>query len=187
MWWGDPGPRWFRGPAAFDGGTGAAAPDPGADALRAGVPFAARTAVGVVPPPRRAVRARSPACSVVTPIGGGQYGSRSTTYWSRRSDGRPILRRRLPRRAPDRLRCEANAGQGSCRSVRPAHQLNDASRCRPVFGDYELFQTDPHWHDLLWFHECFHGGTGAGLGASHQTGWTGLVAECLLHRHDRVE
>ncbi|MGP0050996.1 MAG: hypothetical protein ACLPZR_19435, partial [Solirubrobacteraceae bacterium] len=38
------------------------------------------------------------------------------------------------------------------------------------------FQTDPHWHDLLLFHEYFHGDNGAGIGASHQTGWTGLVA-----------
>jgi hypothetical protein len=52
---------------------------------------------------------------------------------------------------------------------------------RPVFGDTALFQRDPRWHDQLWFHEYFHGDTGAGLGASHQTGWTGLVAELLLH------
>jgi hypothetical protein len=62
--------------------------------------------------------------------------------------------------------------------------LNDPNGRRPVFGDYELFQTDPAWHDQLWFHEYFHGDTGAGLGASHQTGWTGLVVECLLHRED---
>jgi hypothetical protein len=62
--------------------------------------------------------------------------------------------------------------------------LNDSAGRRPVFGNYELFQTDPHWHDQLWFYEYFHGDTGTGLGASHQTGWTGLVAECLLHRHN---
>ena len=53
---------------------------------------------------------------------------------------------------------------------------------RPVFGDYQLLQSDPRWREQLWFHEYFHGDTGAGLGASHQTGWTGLVAELLLHR-----
>ena len=53
---------------------------------------------------------------------------------------------------------------------------------RPVFGDYELFQTDPVWHGLIPFHEYFHGDTGAGLGASHQTGWTGLVADLILDR-----
>ncbi|MGO9789440.1 MAG: MGH1-like glycoside hydrolase domain-containing protein [Solirubrobacteraceae bacterium] len=47
---------------------------------------------------------------------------------------------------------------------------------RPVFGGIEKFQNDPHWHDLLLFHEYFHGDNGAGIGASHQTGWTGLVA-----------
>jgi len=47
---------------------------------------------------------------------------------------------------------------------------------RPVFGGIEKFQTDPHWHNLLLFHEYFHGDNGAGIGASHQTGWTGTVA-----------
>jgi hypothetical protein len=50
---------------------------------------------------------------------------------------------------------------------------------RPVLGSNLLFQTDPHWCDLLPFHEYFHGDTGAGVGASHQTGWTALVA-CLI-------
>ncbi len=51
---------------------------------------------------------------------------------------------------------------------------------RPVFGGSEVFQEDPHWRDHLLFYEYFHGDNGAGIGASHQTGWTGLVAE-LLH------
>jgi hypothetical protein len=54
--------------------------------------------------------------------------------------------------------------------------LRDEDGRRPVFGGIEPFQTDPHWSDLLQFHEYFHGDNGAGLGASHQTGWTGLVA-----------
>jgi hypothetical protein len=53
---------------------------------------------------------------------------------------------------------------------------------RPVFGGYRLFQQDPAWHDLIPFHEYFHGETGAGLGASHQTGWTGLVADLIIRR-----
>ena len=57
--------------------------------------------------------------------------------------------------------------------------LDDENGRRPVFGAYEKFQTDPDWHDLLWFHEYFHGDTGAGIGASHQTGWTGIVAHLL--------
>ena len=51
---------------------------------------------------------------------------------------------------------------------------------RPVYGGIERFQTDPHWRDLVLFHEYFHGDNGAGLGASHQTGWTGTVALLLL-------
>jgi hypothetical protein len=54
--------------------------------------------------------------------------------------------------------------------------LRDASGRRPVFGAAEKFQTDPHWRDNLLFFEYFHGDTGAGIGASHQTGWSGLVA-----------
>jgi hypothetical protein len=51
---------------------------------------------------------------------------------------------------------------------------------RPVFGGYSLFQQDPAWNALIPFHEYFHGDTGAGLGASHQTGWTGLVADLII-------
>jgi hypothetical protein len=50
---------------------------------------------------------------------------------------------------------------------------------RPVFGGIEKFQTDPHWRDLILFHEYFHGDNGAGIGANHQTGWTGLVAKLI--------
>jgi hypothetical protein len=54
---------------------------------------------------------------------------------------------------------------------------------RPVFGQYAKFQADRSWHGLIPFHEYFHGDTGAGLGASHQTGWTGLVADLIIRRH----
>jgi hypothetical protein len=57
--------------------------------------------------------------------------------------------------------------------------LRDAEGRRPVYGGAEKFQTDPHWRDLLLFYEYFHGDNGAGLGASHQTGWTALVAKLL--------
>ena len=53
---------------------------------------------------------------------------------------------------------------------------------RPVFGGNRLPPDDPAWHDLIPFHEYFHGDTGAGLGASHQTGWTGLVANLIIGR-----
>jgi hypothetical protein len=58
--------------------------------------------------------------------------------------------------------------------------LNDVRGRRPVFGETELFQSRLDWHDLIPFHEYFHGDTGAGIGASHQTGWTGLVAKLLI-------
>jgi hypothetical protein len=58
--------------------------------------------------------------------------------------------------------------------------LKDASGRRPVYGATATFQEDPHWRDLILFYEYFHGDNGAGLGASHQTGWTGIVAR-LLH------
>jgi hypothetical protein len=57
--------------------------------------------------------------------------------------------------------------------------VTDRHGRRPVFGTQSLFQDDPHWRDLVPFHEYFHGDTGAGVGASHQTGWTALVAKLL--------
>src|SRR6516162_5662111 len=54
--------------------------------------------------------------------------------------------------------------------------LRDETGRRPVFGGAEKFQNDPHWRDNLLFYEYFHGDNGAGIGASHQTGWTGVVA-----------
>jgi hypothetical protein len=55
----------------------------------------------------------------------------------------------------------------------------DANGRRPVFGGAEKFQSDPNWRDLIPFHEYFHGDNGAGIGASHQTGWTALVAKMI--------
>jgi hypothetical protein len=63
--------------------------------------------------------------------------------------------------------------------------LDDADGRRPLFGEVELFQRDEAWHDLLPFPEFFHGDTGAGLGASHQTGWTALVADLILTLNQR--
>ena len=57
--------------------------------------------------------------------------------------------------------------------------LKDEHEQRPVYQGLEKFQTDPHWRDLILFHEYFHGDSGRGLGASHQTGWTGLVTKLL--------
>ena len=55
----------------------------------------------------------------------------------------------------------------------------DASGRRPVYGNQHMWQEDPHWRDYLQFYEYFHGDDGHGLGASHQTGWTGLVANLI--------
>jgi hypothetical protein len=57
--------------------------------------------------------------------------------------------------------------------------LRDAQGRRPVYGGAARFQEDPHWRDHILFYEYFHGDDGAGLGASHQTGWTGIIARIL--------
>jgi len=69
------------------------------------------------------------------------------------------------------------AGQISQRLTRIF--LRDDSGRRPVFGGTEKFQSDDHWRDLIPFHEYFHGDNGAGIGASHQTGWTALIAKLI--------
>lgn len=57
--------------------------------------------------------------------------------------------------------------------------LKDKSGHRPVFGNIQKFQEDPHWREYILFHEYFNGDTGAGVGASHQTGWTGTIARTM--------
>jgi hypothetical protein len=57
---------------------------------------------------------------------------------------------------------------------------------RPVYGGTEQFQADPHWRDLILFYEYFHGDNGAGIGASHQTGWTGLVAKLIQQQGEHA-
>jgi hypothetical protein len=57
--------------------------------------------------------------------------------------------------------------------------LRDHTGRRPIYGNTDIFQSDPHWRDYVLFHEYFHGDNGAGLGASHQTGWTALVAKLI--------
>jgi hypothetical protein len=90
----------------------------------------------------------------------------------------------------DRLKVECPTGSGNeCNLFEVAAEIGrrlattfteDGDGRRPVFGGIEQFQDDPHWHDLLLFHEYFHGDNGAGIGASHQTGWTGTVALLFL-------
>ncbi|HLO33727.1 MAG TPA: hypothetical protein VK249_31555 [Anaerolineales bacterium] len=65
--------------------------------------------------------------------------------------------------------------------------LRDPHGRRAVFGGNETFQNDPHWRDYIPFHEYFHGDNGAGIGASHQTGWTGLVAKLIQQQGEKRE
>jgi hypothetical protein len=63
--------------------------------------------------------------------------------------------------------------------------MKDANGHRPVYGKSKKFQEDPHFKDYILFYEYFHGDSGKGLGASHQTGWTGLVAE-MIHKYYKI-
>jgi hypothetical protein len=64
--------------------------------------------------------------------------------------------------------------------------VRDENGQRPVYGGTKKFQEDPYWKDYILFYEYFHGDNGAGLGASHQTGWTGLIAR-ILDLHARLD
>ena len=89
----------------------------------------------------------------------------------------------------DELKVECPTGSGKMMTLFEVAQelsrrlagtfLRDGDGRRPVYGGTRLFQEDPHWRDLILFYEYFHGDNGAGLGASHQTGWTGLVARLI--------
>jgi hypothetical protein len=89
----------------------------------------------------------------------------------------------------DDLKVECPTGSGQMLTLWEAAAMISQRLCRiflrgpdgrrPVYGGTEIFQTDPHWRDLILFNEYFHGDNGAGIGASHQTGWTGLVAKLL--------
>jgi hypothetical protein len=89
----------------------------------------------------------------------------------------------------DDFRVECPTGSGQYLSLWEVSQelsrrlirlfLRDEHGRRPIYGGAEVFQHDPHWRDYVLFHEYFHGDNGAGLGASHQTGWTALVAKLI--------
>ena len=89
----------------------------------------------------------------------------------------------------DEIKVECPYGSGRLVNLRDAAAdisrrliqvfLRDESGRRPVYGGLDKFQSDPHWRDLIQFHEYFHGDNGAGIGASHQTGWTALVAKLI--------
>jgi len=94
----------------------------------------------------------------------------------------------------DEFKIECPTGSGRMMTLSEvAHELSqrlvttflrDRDGRRPVYGGTRIFQEDPHWRDLILFYEYFHGDNGAGLGASHQTGWTGVVARLIqLYLH----
>jgi hypothetical protein len=95
----------------------------------------------------------------------------------------------------DDFRIECPTGSGTFMSLREAADdlserlirifLRDENGRRAVFGNQEEFQRDPHWRDYIPFYEYFHGDDGSGLGASHQTGWTGLVATLIQEQGER--
>ncbi len=92
----------------------------------------------------------------------------------------------------DDFKIECPAGSGNLVTIQDASEeitrrllrifMRDDDGRRAVFGDVEKFQTDPHFRDHIPFHEYFHGDNGRGLGASHQTGWTGLIAKLIQPR-----
>jgi hypothetical protein len=96
----------------------------------------------------------------------------------------------------DAFKVECPTGSGKMKTLYEVSQeinsrltsifLRDGKGRRPVYGGTEKFQTDPHWRDHILFYEYFHGDNGAGLGASHQTGWTGIVAR-LIHMHGLLD
>ena len=88
----------------------------------------------------------------------------------------------------DEFKVECPTGSGQHKTLwnaagevsrRLSHIFLRRNGCRPVNGSDEMLQKDPYWRDLILFYEYFHGETGMGLGASHQTGWTALVAKLL--------
>jgi hypothetical protein len=89
----------------------------------------------------------------------------------------------------DTFKIECPTGSGNVMNLFEVGQMlgerligtftKDSAGRRPVFGSAEKFQTDPHWRDNVLFYEYFHGDTGAGVGASHQTGWTGCIARII--------
>ena len=96
----------------------------------------------------------------------------------------------------DDFKVECPTGSGEYRTLREvADELSrrliriftrDGEGRRAVFGGQDRLQRDPHWRDYLLFHEYFHGDNGAGIGASHQTGWTGLVAKLIQQQGEQA-
>jgi hypothetical protein len=90
----------------------------------------------------------------------------------------------VPQGSGNTLTLDRAADELSRRLNRIFLRSEEAGGRRPVFGGEPIFQDDPLWHDHILFYEYFHGDNGAGVGASHQTGWTALVANLLQRDED---
>src|SRR5579885_2956771 len=124
---------------------------------------------------------RPPACSAAIPTGADPSGSPPTICWLNRCRSSTItwamtFRWSVPL-ALGMMNLWEVAAELSRRMT--AIFLRDADGARPVHGANSLFRDDPNWRDLVLFYEYFHGDNGSGLGASHQTGWTGLVGKLM--------
>ena len=182
---------------ARPGQSGAAPPDPHEDARRERVPEPLRHPLAVQVPRAASLRLPRgrPGVPGGLPAGRVEHGhvrrqlqlARPDLDAGQRHDHPgaaeflPVLRRQLQDRMPHGVREDDEPVRGGQGDLRSAHSDLPA-RCsgrRPVYGGTEKFQSDPHWRDHILFYEYFHGDNGAGLGASHQTGWTGLVAKFI--------
>ena len=125
---------------------------------------------------------RTPACLAATPTGAGLSGCRSMlSLFGACCNMYPFY--------GDDFKVECPTGSGNYMTLFEVAKeiarrlssifLRDANGKRPVYGGTKKFQEDPHWRDYILFYEYFHGDNGAGLGASHQNGWTGIIARTL--------
>ena len=131
-----------------------------------------------------------PPCSAGTPTGAARSGSRSTTWssapWSATTGSSATS-------SPSSTRPGRACGSPwtrsppTCRTGSSRSSPDGPEGRRPCFGGTERMQHDPAWHDNLIFSEYFHGDNGAAIGAFHQTGWTGLIADMIRRRHGAVD
>ena len=198
--------RLRRTPAAIPSLEEAARAGPRLPPGRERVPEPLRHPVALPLPPGPPVRLRRrrPGLQRLVPAGRVEHGdvrrqlelaragldARQRAHRPRAPEPLRLLWRRLHRRVPHRLRQPDDALRGGAGDLAAARQHLPQGRGgngrRPVYGGTAKFQEDPHWRDLILFYEYFHGDNGAGLGASHQTGWTGIIAR-LLDLFGRVE
>ena len=191
------GARRPRPATAVTGERGQAAPHPGADARRGAVPGPARDPLDLALAPRPPIRLRrrrgrvpgqyEPAESTSGMFGGNSNWRGPVWFPINLLLVRALLQHY--RYYGDDLKVECPTGSGTMMTLFEVAQelsrrlagtfLRGGDGRRPVYGGNTLFQEDPHWRDLILFYEYFHGDNGAGLGASHQTGWTGLVARLI--------